>query len=111
MLRLPCGPSNVDTLLKAANEEIEKIKKEGPQQSDLDKVKKTWLEQYKVQVKENGFWSGKLQGIYFQGDDPQRIFEYETNVNALTVDDIKRTANQLLTGDNVITAILYPEKK
>ncbi len=111
VLQLPCGPSNVDTLLKAANEEIEKIKKDGPQQTDLDKVKKTWLEQYKVQLKENSFWSGKLQGIYFQNDDPQRIFDYEQNVNALTIDDIKNTANKLLKGDNVIKAVLYPEKK
>lgn len=111
VLQLPCGPSNVDTLLKSANAEIEKIINNGPQQSDLDKVKKTWLEQYKVQIKENSFWSARLQNIYFQGDDPQRIFEYEQNVNALTTDDIKRAANQLLTGDNVITAILYPEKK
>lgn len=111
VLQLPCGPSNVDTLLKAANAEIEKIKKDGPQQSDLDKVKKTWLEQYKVQLKENGFWSGKLQGIYFQNDDPQRIFDYEQNVNTITTDDIKNVANKLLNGDNVITAVLYPEKK
>jgi zinc protease len=111
VLQLPCGPSNVDTLLKAASAEIEKVKKDGPQQSDLDKVKKTWLEQYKVQLKENGFWSGKLQGIYFQNDDPQRIFEYEQNVNAITTDDIKNVANKLLSGDNVITAILYPQKK
>ena len=111
VLQLPCGPSNVDTLLKAANAEIEKIKKDGPQQTDLDKVKKTWLEQYKVQLKENSFWSGKLQGIYFQNDDPQRIFNYEQNVNAITTDDIKNTANKLLSGENVITAVLYPEKK
>lgn len=74
-------------------------------------MKKTWLEQYKVQLKENSFWSGKLQSIYFQNDDPQRIFEYEQNVNAITPDDIKNVANRLLKGDNVITAILYPEKK
>ncbi len=111
VLQLPCGPQNVDTLLKSANEEIEKVKHNGPDTSDLNKVKKTWLEQYKVQIKENSFWSNKLQGIYFQNDDPQRIFEYEQNVKALTPDDIKRTANQLLTGDNVITAVLYPEKK
>ncbi|HVX28334.1 MAG TPA: insulinase family protein [Parafilimonas sp.] len=111
ILELPCGPKNVDTLLKAANEEIEKIKNDGPQQTDLDKVKKTWLEQYKVQLKENGFWSSKLQGIYFQNDDPQRIFDYEQNVNTLTTDDIKNAANKLLTGQNVITAVLYPEKK
>ncbi|MEP6468010.1 MAG: insulinase family protein, partial [Parafilimonas sp.] len=111
VLQLPCGPSNVDTLIKSANTEIEEIKTDGPQQTDLDKVKKTWLEQYKVQLKENSFWSGKLQGIYFQGDDPQRIFNYEQNVNALTTDDIKNAANKLLGGDNVLTAVLYPAKK
>jgi predicted Zn-dependent peptidase len=52
-----------------------------------------------------------LQGIYFQNDDPQRIFDYEQNVNAITTDDIKNVANQLLKGQNVITAVLYPEKK
>jgi zinc protease len=111
VLQLPCGSSNVDTLIKSANAEIEKIKKDGPQQSDLDKVKKTWLEQYKVELKENSFWSGKLQGIYFQNDDPQRIFDYEQNVNAITTDDIKNVANKLLSGENVITAVLFPEKK
>jgi len=93
------------------NAEIEKIKKDGPEQSDLDKVKKTWLEQYKVQLKENSFWSAKLQGIFFQGDDPQRIFDYEQNVNAITTEDIKLIANKLLNGNNVVTAVLYPEKK
>ncbi len=111
VLQLPCGPKNVDTLLKSANIEIEKIKKDGPDTTDLNKVKRTWLEQYKVQLKENSFWSAKIRDIYFQNDDPQRIFDYEQNVKALTPDDIKRTANQLLKGDNVITAVLYPEKK
>ncbi len=111
VLELPCGPKNVDTLLESAKAEIDSIKNFGPNQTDLNKVKKTWLEQYKVQLKENGFWSGKLQDIYFQNDDPQRIFEYEQNINALTVDDIKLAANKLLKDDNVLSAILYPAKK
>ena len=108
-LQLPCGPQNVDTLLKATAAEIENIKTKGPSQVDLDKVKKTWIEQYKVQIKENGYWSGKLQGIYFQDDDPNMIFDYEKMVNALTVDDIKATANLLFDGKNVFQAVLYPE--
>jgi zinc protease len=63
-----------------------------------------------VQLKENGFWSGRLQSIYFQGDDPQRIFSYEKRVNALTTDDVKAAANQLFNGENVLQAVLYPEK-
>jgi zinc protease len=107
-LQLPCGPQNVDTLLKAATAEIEEIKTKGPSQENLNKVKKTWIEQYKVQIKENSYWSGKLQGIYFQGDDPKMIFDYEKMVNALTVDDIKAAANLLFDGKNVFQAVLYP---
>ena len=110
VLQLPCGPQNVDTLLKAAAAEINDIKTKGPSQENLDKVKKTWIEQYKVQIKENGYWSGKLQGIYFQGDDPKAIFDYEKMVNALTIDDIKATANQLFDGKNVFQAVLVSRK-
>jgi zinc protease len=108
-LQLPCGPQNVDTLLKAAAKEIDDLKTKGPSQVDLDKVKKTWIEQYKVQIKDNSYWSGKLQGIYFQGDDPKSIFDYEKLVDGLTIDDIKSAANQLFDGKNVFTAVLYPE--
>ena len=107
---MPCGPENIDKLVKAANEEIDSLKKFGINNSYLGKVKKTWIEQYKVEVKENGFWSGKLQGIYFDNDDAQRIFDYERLVNALTTDDLKATANKLFDGKNVFQAILLPEK-
>jgi zinc protease len=108
-LQLPCGPQNVDTLLKAVKAELEEIKTKGPSQENLDKVKKTWIEQYRVQIKDNGYWSGKLQGIYFQGDDPKGIFDFEKMVNALTVADLKATANLVFDNKNVFQAVLYPE--
>lgn len=109
MLQLPTGPKAVDTLLTSFAAEIEKLKKDGPAQSDLDKVKKQWIEKYRTQVKENGPWSSRLYNIYFQEADPQRFLNYETIVNALTVADIKAVANQLFTGKNVITAVQYPQ--
>lgn len=111
MMQLPCGPNNVDTLIKSANAEIEKIKTNGPTQTDLDKVKKQWLERYKVNIKENNFWLSRLQSIYIQGDDPQRIFDYEKNVNAITVDEIKNVAQKLFSNVNVLRAVLMPENK
>ncbi len=109
MLQLPTGPKSVDTLLTSFNAEIDKLKTNGPEQSDLDKVKKQWIEKYRTQVKDNNAWSGKLYNIYFQDSDPQRFTNYEAVVNALTVADIKAVANQLFTGKNVITAVQYPQ--
>ncbi len=108
--QLPTAPEHVDTVLKAMQTEIDSIKKYGPSQVNLDKVKKTWLEQYKVSVKENSYWGSKLQGIYFNNDNPQRIYNYEKLVSAITVDDIKATANKLFDGKNVMQAVLLPQK-
>lgn len=110
VLQLPCGPEKLDTLRKAFAAEIETIKKNGPEKEDLDKVKKTWIEKYKVQLKENGFWLGVIRGMLFDGDDTERVFQYEQLVNKLTTDDIKQTANLLFDGKNVFEAILLPEK-
>lgn len=111
MLQLPCGPENVDKLVAAANIEIEKIKNNGPELKDLDKVKKSLLEKYTVNLKENRHWSGLLQGIYFSENDPLRILNYEKLVTAVTIEDIKQTANKLFDGKNTINAVMYPEKK
>lgn len=109
-LQLPCGPEKVEVLKKAADEEIEKIKTKGPEQVDIDKVKKSLLEKYKVNMKENRYWSGILSNIYLNDNDPQRYFDYEKIVNAVTGDQIKEAANLLLSGKNVVRATLYPEK-
>jgi zinc protease len=109
VLQLPTGPKAIDTLLSSFKAELDKIKQSGPEQSDLDKVKKQWIERYRVQIKDNNAWSGKLYNIYFQESDPQRFLNYETAVNALTPDDIKSVANLLFSGKNILTAVLYPE--
>jgi zinc protease len=110
-MQLPCGPENVDKLKKAAADEIEKIKTNGPEQKDLDKVKKALLEKYTVNIKENRYWSGLLQGVYFQENNQQRIIDYVQIVNAITVDNIKTTANTLFDGKNIVNGTLFPEKK
>lgn len=109
-VQLPTAPEHVDTVLKAMQAEIDSIRQFGPSQVNLDKVKKTWLEQYKVNRQTNAYWSGKLQDIYFDGDDAKRIYDYEKLVNSITVDDVKATANRLFDGKNVLEAILQPEK-
>jgi zinc protease len=109
-LELPCGPEKVDTLLLAFNKEVENLKKYGPSQQNLDKVKQTWREQYKESMKDNNAWMSALQDIYFPGSDPKRFKEYEKFINALTVKDVQDAAKLLLNGTNVITGILRPEK-
>jgi zinc protease len=110
VLQLPCGPENVEKLSAAATAEIEKIKQNGPEQKDLDKVKKSLLEKYAVNMKDNRFWSGVLQGIYFSENDPTRILNYKDIVSAVSIEDIKKAATMVFDSKNRINAVLFPEK-
>jgi zinc protease len=111
LFQLPCGPEKVDTLVYAMNAEIDKLKKEGPTQKDLDKVKQQWLEAYKTSLQENGTWLNRILGNRFPGSDADRFLNYEKYVTNLTTEQVKKAANIIFSGKNTLTAILRPEAK
>lgn len=106
---LPCGPENVDELIAATLGEIEKIKKEGPSEADLNKVKETWKQQYLVNMKDNGFWARHLIQSEELNTDPSRILTYEKRVDALTPKDVQAMAKKYLEKDNYAQFVLNPE--
>jgi zinc protease len=110
VLYLPCGPESVDTLIKASMAEIDRIKREGPSIRDLEKVKLAKVEAYRESMKTNGYWGSYLGKIKCNGYDAKRFLEYESVLNAVTAEQIREIANQMLSGENTFKAILYPEK-
>ncbi|HXS36647.1 MAG TPA: insulinase family protein, partial [Flavipsychrobacter sp.] len=108
-LSLPCGPENVDKLLAAATDEITTMKNGNIDPKDLDKVKNQLIEKYRTNVKENKYWSDKLESVLFYGRDKDHVLQYEAWVNKLTPSDIQQTAQELFNGKNQVTSILYPE--
>ncbi|MEO5979016.1 MAG: insulinase family protein [Chryseolinea sp.] len=109
-ISLPCGPENVDKLIKATLAEIEKIKKDGPAQADLDKVKETWKQQYQVNIKDNSFWTKQLLQSVELGTNPDDVVSYEKRVAALTTQDLKGAAVKYLDMKNFAEIVLNPEK-
>ena len=111
MLQLPCGPESVQKLQDAMAAEIDKIKANGPEQKDIDKVKKTFLEKHKISVQENQYWVSSLQNIDMYKKSIDDFKNYEAIVNALTIKEIQEVANLLFDGKNVIKAELFPAAK
>jgi zinc protease len=107
---LPCGPENVDKLITATLEEIEKIKKNGPSVEDLNKVKETWKQQHEVNLKENNFWARQLLQNVELEIDPRAILSYEKRIAALTPDNVKDAAVKYLDMKNYTQIVLNPEK-
>ena len=108
-LQLPCGPENVDKLLTAASDEINMIKKNGPEAKDLDKVKNQFHEKHIVNMKDNKYWTQRLENVLVWGRDRNHILNYDEWINKMTPADIQQTANQLFNNKNEFTSVLYPE--
>lgn len=106
---LPCGPENVDKLIKATHQEIDKIRKQGPLQADLDKVKETWRQQYLVNLKDNAFWARQLLAAVELGSTGSELLSYEKRIAALTVKDIQGAAKKYIDMNNYVEVVLNPE--
>ena len=106
-----CAPENVNKLIAAALEEIDLIKKNGAQATDIQKFDAEESRSTELQLKNNGFWLGQLSKSYQYQQDPADVLEHVKNLNQITVQSTKATANQYLSGDNLIRFILLPEKK
>jgi zinc protease len=107
---LPCGPENVEKIITATLAEIDKVRTSGPQEADLNKVKETWKQQYLVNVKDNNYWARQLIQSVEVGSNPAGILNYEKRVDALTVKDLKDTANKYVDTKNYVQMVLNPEK-
>ncbi len=109
-LSLPCAPENVDKVIAAALGEIQKIQETGVDAADLAKVKQNWLTAHRKNLRENGYWLGRLQTATLYGTDPATILDYEKQVAAVTSADLQAAAQRYLKRDNYVQVVLFPEK-
>ena len=106
-----CAPENVDKLVAAALDEIEKIKKSGPEQIYLVKVKAEFRRSLESASKTNGFWLNYLTGQLQSQASLSEVDKYPKQLDLLTLSAIKETAMKYLSGKNFIKLVLMPEDK
>jgi zinc protease len=106
---VPCGPENVEKLVSATWEEINKVKA-GPAEADLNKVKEAMKKTYQESLKDNAYWRSRLQQCVELGFDPANILTLEKRLDALTTKDIQAAAQKFFNEKNYLQVVLYPEK-
>lgn len=110
-LQLPCGPANVDTILYTVQTELNKLRKEGITQKDLDKVVANYIQVYRTSLESNEDWAERILNINRWEQDKDRFLHFTDVLGNITVHDIKATANLLLGGvsSNIFMGVLYPQ--
>jgi zinc protease len=106
-----CNPENIAMLSQTVLDEMEKIKKNGPAEIDLNKVKETMIRERETRLKENSFWLAVLQNHFLLGDKLRTLDEYKAFINSFTGADIKAVANKYLNTKRYVQVALTPATK
>jgi zinc protease len=106
-----CNPDNIKKLSQTVLDEMEKIKKDGPTEIDLNKVKETLIRERETKLKDNNFWVNALQSHYFTGDALRSLDDYKAFVNSYSGSDIKAIANKYLNTGTYVEVTLTPAPK
>lgn len=108
---LPCGPENVEKVIAATLAEIQKIKDNGPQSSDLDKVKQNWQKEHQIAMRTNAYWRDYLHSASLYGDDPADILSVEQRLAAITPAELQDAARRYFNLENYLQTVLYPKDR
>jgi zinc protease len=108
ILQLPCGPAKVDTLVKTFRSQLEGLAKNGVDTSYVSKVKKAWIEKYRVDSKKNEYWLAALQEIKLGERNADQVVNAEKYFNAFSAADVKKAANLLLNAKGKMIAVQMP---
>jgi zinc protease len=103
-----CNPENIDKLTLTVLEEMNKIKKDGPSDIDLNKVKETLIRDRETRIKENGFWLAALQNHFLYGDKLLSIDDYKNYISSFTGKDIQTVARKYLNTESYVQVALTP---
>jgi zinc protease len=104
-----CAPQNVEKLIASALDEVNKLKTQGPSQVNVEKYKAEKQRSRETEVKTNKFWLSFLSGNLQNNDPLTGVDNFNTDLETVTTENLKRTAQKYLSGKNYIRFVLLPE--
>jgi zinc protease len=106
---LPTGPDQVERMTAALFAEIERLKKEGPDPAELDKVKRNWSLSWQRNLRSNAWWASALGSSELYGSDPHRFLDQLQRAGKITPEDVKLAAQRYFNTENYVQVVLNPE--
>ena len=106
-----CAPERVPEMTSAMLATLDSLKRFGPSESNLHKVKETQRRERELKLKENNFWADHIEAAIRNGDDPMAIINEDKMTDELTAEAIKAAANKYFDLTNSVRVVLYPETR
>jgi len=103
-----CAPSNVEKLLKAVDEEIDRLKTGGPSAEDIQKFIAEQTRMNESQQRTNKFWNSYLTYVLQNREDPENVLHETERLKEVSARTVQETATRYLNQANFIKIIQLP---
>lgn len=97
------------SLIASTLDEISKIKKNGPSQTDLDKFKIELTRKLELELKENSYWLGEISYAYQNGETLRNPSEILKDLEKISVKSVQEVAKKYLNDKQLFKFILLPD--
>jgi zinc protease len=104
------APERAAELTRAVFAEIDSLKRNGPSEKDLQKVRETQLRERETNLRRNGFWAGLIYSYDFNGWDLGLIPKYTDEVRALDTKTLRDAARRYFDEKRYVEVRLMPER-
>jgi zinc protease len=106
---IACSPEEAPRVDQAINEILADLQAKGPTAGELEKVRRTWLNEYDARTKTNEYWADRLRDRAIDPAQDEEEATYVARVNALTAGDVQAAARTYADGRNRVRLLLEPE--
>ncbi|MBF8301677.1 MAG: hypothetical protein HW394_2047 [Acidobacteria bacterium] len=103
------SPENAERLTNVVMAELDRFRREGPSESDVQVVKETEKRELETSVLQNGYWLNSLQAMHLLDRDPRRILQRAERTESLSIDNIHAVARKYFPPDRYTVVTLMPE--
>jgi len=103
------SPENADRLTNVVMDELEKLRRDGPSDTEVQVVKETEKRELETAIRQNGYWLNSLQAMHLLGRDPRRILQRAERTESLSKDNIHAALRKYLPQDRYTVVTLMPE--
>jgi zinc protease len=102
------APENMPKMIERVQQEVERLKREGPSADLLNKAKETAKRNYETSLRTNAYWLGRLQAVRMWNQDPAIIARRVERIDALTPGSVKETFKKYFPAERMTTVTLMP---
>jgi zinc protease len=103
------SPENAERLTNVVMTELDRLRREGPSDADVQAVKESEKRELETALSQNGYWLNSLQATHMLGRDPRRILQRVERAESLTRENIHEALRKYFPADRYTVVTLMPE--